>query len=432
MPQHPLFIGIDLGTSGVRACAINEDRQVLHLCVAELTAPKRKGSAVRQDATLWWSAVQDVLSRLFQHIDAAEVASISVNGTSGTLLACDETGNPLGSALMYNDASCTIQAETIANIAPADCAAHGNTSGLAKLMYLQQQYPDAVHFCHQADWLAGMLSGRFDISDENNALKSGYDPVERCWPNWIAECGIDMHKLPEVIPPGKHMGKVREGLFAQAELNPNCKIIAGTTDSIAAFIATGANQPGDAVTSLGSTLVLKVISPQPVSAAEYGIYSHRYGDYWLAGGASNSGGAVLKKFFSQSQLDELTPQLEPGKPTGLDYYPLAEPGERFPVNDPFLLPRMEPPAKNPLEQFQAMLEGMARIEHDGYKKLQQLGAPYPSQVETAGGGSKNTAWAQIRQQQLGVNVNTAAHSDACYGSALLAMQGYLAELQTGA
>jgi sugar (pentulose or hexulose) kinase len=66
------------------------------------------------------------------------------------------------------------------------------------------------------------------------------------------------------------------------------------------------------------------------------------GDSWLVGGASNTGGAVLKQFFSGEQLQQLSSQIDPSCPSGLDYYPLTKPGERFPVNDPQLQPRLEP------------------------------------------------------------------------------------------
>jgi sugar (pentulose or hexulose) kinase len=66
------------------------------------------------------------------------------------------------------------------------------------------------------------------------------------------------------------------------------------------------------------------------------------GDSWLVGGASNTGGAVLKQFFSGEQLQQLSSQIDPNRPSGLDYYPLTKPGERFPVNDPQLQPRLEP------------------------------------------------------------------------------------------
>ena len=75
-------------------------------------------------------------------------------------------------------------------------------------------------------------------------------------------------------------------------------ICAGTTDGVASFIATRAAAPGDAVTSLGTTLVLKLLSDKPIFAPAQGVYSHRLGDRWLAGGASNTGGGALLAHFS--------------------------------------------------------------------------------------------------------------------------------------
>jgi len=424
-PVPYIYIGIDLGTSGVRACAINHHKEIVSTCKTPLPAPIKDGRSVTQDADLWWQATEKVLSDLLSQINAHEVQAISVNGTSGTVLACDAYGTPLAPARMYNDSFCSEQARQIKSIAPQQSAAHGNSAGLAKLLYLQMQFPQARHIIHQADWIAGKLCGHFDITDENNALKSGYDPHTGRWPDWLKQLDVNMKLLPQVVAPGTAIATVNDGLFNQLNLNPHCQIVSGTTDSIAAFIATGASQPGDAVTSLGSTLVLKVISEQAIFAPQLGIYSHKLGDYWLAGGASNTGGAVLAHYFDQKQMDQLSHSLRPERPTHLNYYPLINAGERFPINDPEMPPRLEPPAKNQREFFQGMLEGISQIELQGYNKLKQLGAAFPSQVETAGGGSNNEPWQQIRQRILGVPVRRAQISEACYGSALLARQGVI-------
>ena len=86
-----------------------------------------------------------------------------------------------------------------------------------------------------------------------------------------------------------------------------------------------------------------------------------------AGGASLSGGAVLLKFFSAQQLLELSPRLQPQAPTGLQYYPLLRPGERFPGFDGGKQPVLEPRPADDAVFLQAMLEGMASIEAEGYR-----------------------------------------------------------------
>jgi sugar (pentulose or hexulose) kinase len=419
-----LYIGIDLGTSGCRACAIDDNANAVHMTWQSLPAAQCNNHRVEQDANIWWRAVQYLLDDLGKHIDTTQVQAIAIDGTSGTLLVTDAQGTPLGKALMYNDASCWQQAEAIKRVAPENSAAQGATSALAKLLYLQQAFPQAQHACHQADWIAGKLSDHVNISDANNALKTGYDPITQCWPEWLNRLNINRALLPKVFAPGSITGTVSKAISKKFNFNPKVKIIAGTTDSVAAFIATGVEQVGTAVTSLGSTLVLKIISAQPINSARHGVYSHKLGDVWLAGGASNTGGAVLKQFFSDAQLNAMTPLLKPAQATQLDFYPLCKAGERFPVNDRQKKPRLSPRPENDVDFFQGMLESIGRIEQQGYKKLHQLGAPYPQRIISAGGGSKNSAWTKIRRHILGVPVCTAQHSAACYGSALLAKRAF--------
>lgn len=152
----------------------------------------------------------------------------------------------------------------------------------------------------------------------------------------------------------------------------DCVVCTGTTDSIAAFLAAGATLPGkavsfkhiviilkletvifkssifirfffiinfDQVTSLGSTLAIKLLSTSRIEDSRFGVYSHRLDDKWLVGGASNTGGAVLRQIFTDDQLELLSQQINPLVASTLDYYPLPAYGERFPIADPNMQPR---------------------------------------------------------------------------------------------
>ena len=329
------FIGIDLGTSACRACAINEQAQLIAEARTRLPAPVREASRVEQGADVWWRCLTETLDELCRNLDATQIRRIAIDGTSATLLLCDKQGHPLTPGLMYNDARAQQEAEQIRRLAPADSAAQGASSSLAKLLHLSRTVAQTGYLAgHQADWLTGKFTGRFGISDENNALKMGYDPVQRCWPHWLAELELDSACVPTVVPAGSFIGKADKAVTGRWNWPDDVEVVAGTTDSTAGFIATGADKRGTAVTALGSTLVLKVLSDQPVFAARYGVYSHRLGDRWLVGGASNAGGAVLRQFFSQEQIDRYTELIQPETPTATDYYPLPAPGERFPIQDP--------------------------------------------------------------------------------------------------
>ena len=93
-----------------------------------------------------------------------------------------------------------------------------------------------------------------------------------------------------------------------------------------------------------------------------------------AGGSSNAGGAVLRKFFTDAQLVELTASIDPESSPNLDYYPLLRRGERFPVNDPELAPRLEPRPADDAHFLHGMLDSIARIEQEGFDLLAKLGA----------------------------------------------------------
>jgi len=421
----PCFIGVDIGTSGCRTVAITENGRIVASARTNLPPPLREvNRGVAQDPWVWWNVTTRVLRDLSAKLPPYRPTALCLDGTSSTLLLCTPDGDPLGPALMYNDTRSSAESARIAQAAPADSPARGASSSLAKALHLARhlQPPLGSRALHQADWLIGRLTGRFGVTDWNNALKLGYDPLQECWPDWLEQLDLGPIALPLVLPPGTTIGKLDEEAALATGLPLGVPVAAGTTDSTAAVIATGAQDEGDAVTCLGSTLVLKVVSRTSVSAPEYGVYSHRLGNLWLVGGASNSGGAVLRRFFTDAEMARMTCRLRPDEPTEFDYYPLLSPGERFPTADPHLPPRLSPRPSDDARFFQGLLEGIAAIEARGYRLLQSLGAPPPTHVFSIGGGANNLAWERIRRRMLGIPVTAAAVQEAAYGAALLALR----------
>ncbi|MBT2990206.1 MAG: carbohydrate kinase [gamma proteobacterium symbiont of Ctena orbiculata] len=420
-----IYIGIDLGTSGCRAVAIDETATIRASASRSLPKPETPlQNQHQQDPEIWWQVLCEVLTEIARVCSEESPVAIAVDGTSSTLLLADHQGNPLTPALMYNDNRSHDALPLLEGIAPDGSPVLSPSSSLAKLLHLRRKIAtDRYRALHQADWIVGRLCGDYRHSDENNVLKMGYDPISRAWPTWLAELQLPDGALPEVVPSASPVGRLCRQAAEATSLPPGIAIVAGTTDGNAAFLATGARDIGEAVTSLGSTLVVKILSEEPVFAAEYGVYSHRLGARWLVSGASNSGGAVLASFFSCDEMARMTRDLQPQRATGLDYYPLLAAGERFPVNDPDYPPRLQPRPANDRLFFQGMLEGIANIEAEGYRLLQRLGAARLKHVYSVGGGAKNEPWRQIRQQRLQVPVIPAAHHEAAYGTALLAMHG---------
>ena len=408
-----IAIGIDIGTSGVRAALVDAAREKLAWGEAAVPAGRRR------QPEAWWLGVRRALSALAASASLDGVRAVAVDGTSGTVLAVGVDGAALGEASLYNDPAEADGVQAVARAAPADSAARGATSPLAKLLRLQRT-PGIARMLHQADWIAGRLCGRFDTSDANNALKTGYDPRIGAWPGWMDQLDVPHALLPQVVAPGARIGMLADATLG---LPPGTAVVAGTTDGCAAFLATGAARTGEAVTSLGSTLVLKLLSDVPVFAPQFGIYSHLVLGRWLAGGASNSGGAALLRHFPAEALTRLSAAIDPAQDSPLDYYPLPAPGERFPVDDPALAPRESPRPPDDAAFLHGLLQGIGRIEALGYRRLAELGAPALASVRSVGGGAANPVWTAMRGRLLGVPMLEARSEQAAVGTAGLALAG---------
>ncbi|MEG4531762.1 FGGY-family carbohydrate kinase [Microcoleus sp. D2_18a_D3] len=418
-----LYLGIDFGTTGARSTVI-DSQGTIH-CETEYTFANN-GQQQLELPSVWQNALWDSIEQIPPTI-RNQVRAIALDGTSSTVMLCNTDGIPVCEPILYNDARGAAVTERLRAIAPANHTVLSATSSLAKLLWWQEGGHGGTAptvFLHQADWLAFLLHGKLGISDYHNALKLGFDVDTLCYPNWLTEgiAGAATPELPQVVAPGTPVGEVRDQVGDRFGFPRDCMICAGTTDSIAAFLASGVNLPGEAVTSLGSTLAVKLLSHTRVDDSRYGIYSHKLGDLWLVGGASNTGGAVLRHFFTDAELANYSTQIDPAQESLLDYYPLLKKGDRFPINDPNLPPRLEPRPTDSVEFLHGLLESIARIEARGYQLLQELGATPLTKVYTAGGGAKNSVWSAIRKRYLKVPVETPIHTAAAYGSALLAKQ----------
>lgn len=323
-------------------------------------------------------------------------------------------------------------------MAPPESPARGPSSSLSKLLHLLPGLGPGrppgrdLLALHQSDWISGRLAGRYGWSDWNNVLKLGYDPQRLVWPDWVLGLVSDRVRPPRALAPGAVLGSLSPRLAAEFGLDPRAQILAGNTDSTAAVLAAGARVPGGGRYLSGQHPGAQdPLAATPEHESLRGLQPPLWGSL-VGGGASNTGGAVLRRYFGDGELAELSARIDPERPSGLDYYPLPGPGERFPRADPSLAPCILPIPKDRVRLLQGLLEGMARIEAEGYRLLASLGAPRPVHVLTTGGGSVNVTWAAIRRRVLGVPVRAAAHQEAAYGAALLGLRGAEAAAAQGA
>ena len=422
-----MYLGIDFGTSGCRATVIDDAARVVAEASHPLPQPEESNGRIEQDSRIWIEGFDALIAQLATRIPLRALRRMAFDGTSGTVLLTDGAGQALTPALLYNDTSSHEALERIRRHCPRDDhITLSSSSALAKAIQLLERdlagRDGEVRVLSQADFLAQRLCGMTGYSDWHNCLKLGHDLKKMQWPAWIGEL-LPASALPEVLPPGRVIAPITPGMAEHYGFAPDLDIVAGSTDANAAFIASGAGKPGEAVTSLGSTLVIKILNPWPIEDLASGVYSHRLGDLWLVGGASNAGARILADHFSPQQLARLSESIDPARDSGLDYYPLRRPGERFPVHDPEMQPRLEPRPEDDAAFLHGLLEGLSRIEKAGYDKLVELGCVPPRRILSAGGGAANPTWRALRERIIGSPVETAEHSEASYGAALLALGG---------
>ena len=418
--KDALFLGLDAGTSGMRAICIDRDCRV-----ASSVGLRFADEQQARDPAGWKSMTRKILEETGRQIDLARVAGIAVDGTSGTVLLCEPDGTPL-SPPGYYDQPPSHTAMDFLRGAMLDETQEPPASLGRVLDLWQTSKPPGFVVVHQADWIAGQLCGRFDISDENNALKTGYDPSTGTWAFDPTVLPFSRYALPSVFPPSSPVAQVTKAMVSDFGFSPDYQVFTGTTDGTAGFVAACGLEnleQGTAVTTLGTTLVIKSITPKRADVPTFGIYSHRLFDNWIAGGASNTGGGALLRHFTVKEMTELSEQIDPSVPTGLDYYPLVSKGERFPVNDPELEDKTRPRPDDPALFLAGLLESIARIEKRGFDLMQAYGVPAPTLIKTVGGGSRNQTWLKIRERILGAPVVAAEETEAAYGSALIALRG---------
>ena len=127
-----LVLGIDVGTSGVRAAAIDQAGRVAAFAASPMPAPLREGPRITQDPAEWVSALDEAMARLGSAVDLARISALAVDGTSGTLVAVDELGRPVAAGSLYNDRADDTAVAAVDRVTPARAALE--SSGASSLL----------------------------------------------------------------------------------------------------------------------------------------------------------------------------------------------------------------------------------------------------------------------------------------------------------
>ena len=427
-----LFMGIDVGTQGVR-CAVADEAGTLaashSVPFSQLNIAEREGW-YEQSPAAWAEAAERAIQVCTSQLGNPEdIAAISIDGTSGTIVPLDVNMRPLTNGIMYNDPRARAQAARI-HAAMGELESKlgyrfGASFSLPRILWIMDELPEVYErthvFAHQADYIAGMLCGEYCVSDYSNALKTGYDLIDHVWPERYASVlGLDLGKLPRIERPGSPIGRVTAAASARLGLPTSAVVVGGSTDGYASALAAGATAPGRWASIIGTTFVLKGVTEKLVVDPDGSSYSHMLPDgAWLLGGAANLGGRVLNFARGGKSFDEMNAASEALIPTGARCYPLTGRGERF----PFVHPDCEAFYVGDVTNgklYPAIMEGVGFAERLAYDRMRALGCDVGEMICTTGGACRSELWLKIRASILNKRLRVPEVVDAAMGSALLA------------
>ena len=429
-PGRPdeVWVGLDLGTQSARALAVSATGDLVAGAAQPLTS-RRDGPRHEQDPGEWWGALAAAARAALSDVPRGSVRGAAVCGTSGTVLLVDAEGDPLTPGLMYDDARAVEEPRVVDEAGATVWASLGYRMqpswALPKLLWLLRHQPgarDGARLAHQVDVINRRLVGHDVPSDMSHALKTGYDLLQETWPEGVfGALGIPDGLLPPVVAAGSALGTVCREAAEATGIPAGTPVVAGMTDGCAAQLAAGALTVGSWNSVLGTTLVLKGVSPTPVRDPAGAVYSHRSADGgWLPGGASSVGAGALSAHYPGRDLEELNARAQRREPAGAIAYPLVSRGERFPFTAPEAEGFVLGEPADEADHYAALLQGVAFVERLCFDSLDLLGAPIDGPLTLTGGGARSRYWCQLRADVLGRDVRRPANGASAVGMAVLA------------
>ena len=438
--MNNLFMGVDVGTQGVRCVAADETGVVRAAASVpfEMLNIAQTSGWMEQSPEAWTRAAEECISKCVSQIDHPEcIAAISVDGTSGTIVPLDENMRPLYNGVMYNDPRAREQASRV-HQAMGDLERRlgyrfGASFSLPRILWFKEEMPEIYAktrlFAHQADYITGLLCGEYAVSDYSNALKTGYDLLNDRWPaEFNSKLGIDIAKLPRIVRPGAPIANVSKRASERLGLSTRTLVTGGSSDGYASALAAGATAPGRWASILGTTFVLKGVTQELTIDPSGACYSHKLPDGWLLGGASNLGGRVLNQARGEASFDEMNAKSESLIPTGARCYPLTGRGERF----PFVSADCEAFYRGDItggRLYPAIMEGVGFAERMIYDHMLRIGCAVGDEICAAGGACRSDLWLRIRASILNRRLMVPDVVDAAMGGALLAASSHFGSLR---
>jgi xylulokinase len=393
-------VGIDIGTSSVKALAADGDGNV----VARTRVPHRvvvpAPERFEHDAAAAW---RDGPRQALAELGDLDVRGVSVAAMVPSLTAVDEQGTPLTPGLLYGDE----RGRTGVASQGADDASGGF---LGYVRWLHEEVPAAHGFWPAQAVANHALAGEAVLDTTTASLAHPlFDFVQ--WDAAVAdELDIGTDQLPRLVPTGWECGRVDGDGPALAS---------GCIDAMAEQLVAGADRPGDVLVLLGTTLIVWVVAAEAAEVPGYVTIPHTASGNYLVGGPSNAGG-LFRDWATRALAAPVDRSLDPGAIPVWAPYPR---GERVPLNDHTRrasLHRLDL-THDAAAIVRATDEASAFVVKRALDAAVVHAGVQPTRVVASGGGTRVDAWVQAIADVTGLPVDCVAVPEGgALGSAWLA------------
>lgn len=442
-----MFLGLDIGTSSVKAVVVDGDQRILASAAVPLAISRPQELWSEQNPDDWWAAVEQAVSQLRGATGPAwsGIRAIGLSGQMHGVVLIDEAGLPLRPAILHNDGRAFAEADELNRRLPAIGTIAGVPAmpGFAapKLIWLGKYEPEVMakarHMLLPKDYVRFRMTGSIatDMCDASGALL--LDGATRQWSAGIAEaCGVALSLLPPALEGSAVSGQIRGAVAMAWGLTPGTIVAAGAGDAAAGAIASGAVNEGDAFISLGTATQYFVARESFNPAPQHLIHSFCHGlpDRWFQMAALlNGGGALawLAGLLGRSDIGQLLTEAEQAftGPSPVLFLPYLS-GERTPHNNPHAKGVLFglTASSSPQQVTQAVLEGVALSLADCQAYVAETGA-LPQDIAVNGGGAQSRFWMKILASALDKTLclQDGAETGPAFGAARLARLAAMGE-----
>lgn len=435
-----ILLGLDIGTTGARAIAVDDSGAVIAEASAEYPLLTPRPGWTEQHPEDWWRGARDALGRVASAVRGkGEIVGLGLTGQMHGAVFLDESDAVIRPALLWNDQRTEAQCRAITGqVGPERLIAVAGNPALTgfqapKIAWLRDEEPDAFarvrHVLLPKDYVRLLLTGEYatDASDAAGTLL--LDIQARDWsPEILSALDLPREWFPRVHEGPEVTGRLRADVAREIGLPAGLPVAAGGGDNAAAAVGAGIVREGLLSSSVGTSGVLfahaESFAPDP--SGRLHAFCHAVpGKYHLMGVTLSAGGSLRwwRDTLGEQDYDHLSAAAATAPPgaEGLLFLPYLT-GERTPHLDPtargafFGLTARHSAA----HLTRAVMEGVVFSLRDSLEIMRGLGIAI-EEVRATGGGARGALWRQLQADIYGVPIRrTVAEEGPAYGAALLA------------